>query len=62
MVVIGAQSINLIATSVHDVAARIHELEQHRAQIPCVVAAIREVADQTNLLAFCAAIEAAGVA
>lgn len=54
-----AHGINQIATTVHDAAARIHELEQHSQQIANVVAVIKEVADQTNLLALNAAIEAA---
>ncbi|GAB2876690.1 methyl-accepting chemotaxis protein [Uliginosibacterium flavum] len=51
--------INDIAGSVHDAAERIHELDHHGKQIASVVAVIKEVADQTNLLALNAAIEAA---
>jgi len=48
-----------IALSVHEAAELIHELEQHSQQISKIVIVIREVADQTNLLALNAAIEAA---
>ncbi|MDP5239262.1 methyl-accepting chemotaxis protein [Uliginosibacterium sp. 31-16] len=51
--------INDIAGSVHEAAGRIHELERHSGEIASVVAVIKEVADQTNLLALNAAIEAA---
>ena len=51
--------INQIATTVNQAAERIKELVDHSQQVSNVVAVIREVADQTNLLALNAAIEAA---
>lgn len=51
--------INDIASTVNDAAAKLDELEHHSQEIGQVVAVIRDVAEQTNLLALNAAIEAA---
>ncbi len=53
------RDINEIATTAHSTSTRIHEVEAESDKISSVVAVIREVADQTNLLALNAAIEAA---
>ncbi|KAB2970695.1 HAMP domain-containing methyl-accepting chemotaxis protein [Zoogloea sp.] len=51
--------INHIASSVQEVAATIEDLGAHSDRISGVVQVIKDVADQTNLLALNAAIEAA---
>jgi len=48
-----------IAETVRHTAQAIEELGQHSNQISSIVQVIKEVADQTNLLALNAAIEAA---
>ena len=48
-----------IATSVNQVAGKIRGLEEYSKQISGIANSIREIADQTNLLALNAAIEAA---
>ncbi len=50
---------NKIAESVNESAQRIETLGEHSAQISTIVGVIKEIADQTNLLALNAAIEAA---
>ena len=54
-----SESINRIATVVRDGSKQIEALKQQSVAISKVVQVIREIADQTNLLALNAAIEAA---
>jgi PAS domain S-box-containing protein len=54
-----ASEMELIATAVDHVATSIRSLEGYSDQITSIVNTIREIADQTNLLALNAAIEAA---
>ena len=53
------EGIEEIRTTVMETAARIKELEAHSRQVGEIVQVISEIADQTNLLALNAAIEAA---
>ena len=54
-----ASGIRSIADAVNATSGSIHELETLSGQISSIVGVIREIADQTNLLALNAAIEAA---
>lgn len=54
-----AQQINQVASSVGETAQQIETLSEHVKQIGNITTVIRDVADQTNLLALNAAIEAA---
>ena len=53
------QSMRLIADTVQASAGQIGELDQHAEQISSIVGVIKSIAEQTNLLALNAAIEAA---
>lgn len=53
------ERIHHIASTVHNAAESIQQLENHSSNISSVIAVIKEIADQTNLLALNAAIEAA---
>ena len=53
------QSINGIAHTVHSASTQLTALEQQSEKISSIVSVIKEIADQTNLLALNAAIEAA---
>ena len=54
-----SREIQSIASTVSEAALKIKELEQHTNRISSVAGVIRDIADQTNLLALNAAIEAA---
>lgn len=54
-----ADEMQLIADTVNDTANTLRELEDFSGQISSIVKVIKEIADQTNLLALNAAIEAA---
>jgi methyl-accepting chemotaxis protein len=54
-----AEEMRQVATAVNEAASTIRELENYSNEISAIINVIREVADQTNLLALNAAIEAA---
>ena len=54
-----ADEMRQVATAVNEAASTIRELENYSNEISAIINVIREVADQTNLLALNAAIEAA---
>jgi methyl-accepting chemotaxis protein len=54
-----AEEMGMVATAVNEAAGTIRELENYSNEISAIINVIREVADQTNLLALNAAIEAA---
>jgi methyl-accepting chemotaxis protein len=54
-----AEEMRQVATAVNEAAGTIRELENYSNEISAIINVIREVADQTNLLALNAAIEAA---
>ncbi|KAB7696877.1 HAMP domain-containing protein [Plesiomonas shigelloides] len=53
------ESINKVATSIEETAESIHQLDNDSRSIEVVIEVIRDIAEQTNLLALNAAIEAA---
>ena len=54
-----SDEIHRLSAAVHSSSAQIQELERHSGEISSIVNVIKEIADQTNLLALNAAIEAA---
>ena len=58
-VLTATEEINKIAVSVTEASQRIRELDQRADQVSSIAGVIKEIADQTNLLALNAAIEAA---
>ncbi|AYH42241.1 methyl-accepting chemotaxis protein [Azoarcus sp. DN11] len=54
-----SKNLDLLAEETHGTVASVHQLNERAGQIDGIVRLIREIADQTNLLALNAAIEAA---
>jgi methyl-accepting chemotaxis protein len=54
-----SEEIHRLSVAVNDSSGKIRELERHSEEISSIVNVIKEIADQTNLLALNAAIEAA---